>query len=128
MCTLADGDDDGIAEIGLAFVFVELGAESTLRVKDRCAGFKLETRDPVAFIDKKRLGPETVDHSDIPLKGLFDLVLPGRHLVAAFQADQGYVFRPFPFGGQCHVDSHITAADDQHILSDGNIFPHCGIA
>ena len=101
--------------------------ESTFGVEYGGAGLKFDARDPVALVDKKCLGPETVDDLDISLQCLLDFMLPGRHLLAFFQTNQGDFLGTFAFGCQGDIDGDITAANDDDIVADGNIFAHGGI-
>ena len=121
---LADGDDDGIAEKGLAFRLVVSGIEATVFVEDCRAGLEFDARHPLAFVYIKGFGAEAVDDIDVAFQGLFDFVFPGGHLFALFQADQGDVFGPFALGGQGHVDGHVAAADHDDVLAEFDIFAH----
>ncbi len=67
---------------------------------------------------KKLLGPKLLTILISLFQGLFDLIFPGRHLLALLQAEQGHVLGARPLGGQGHVDGHVAAADDDDLLSD----------
>ena len=81
-----------------------------------------------SFIDEKGFGSKTVDDLDFALKGLFDFMLPSRHLFASFQTDQGDFLGPLAFGGQGDIDGHITAPDHEDLFADFNLFTQGGIS
>ena len=124
---LADGDNDGVAEIGLAFRLVVGGVEAPLFVENRRAGLEVDARYTLILVDKKGLGAEAVDDFDLTFQGFFNLVFPGRHLFSRFQTDQGDVLGPFALGGQGHIDGHVAAAHHEDVLAEVDILTHGGI-
>ena len=126
--TLTDGDDDRVGEQRGADALVVLRVEALVLVEDRRAGLELEPRHALALVDEESLGPEAVDDLDVAFQGLLDLMRPGGHLLALLQADQGDVLGAQALGGERHVDGHVAAADDEHVLADFDFLAQGGIA
>ena len=125
---MADRNNDRIAEERLAGIVIIARAETLVLIENGRTGLEFETRNLFVLVDEERLGTETVHDLDVALQGFLDFMLPGRHLLALFQADQGDILGALALGRQGHVDGHVAAADDDHILADLDRLAHGRIA
>ena len=88
-------------------------------IENRGATFEFNPRQLSGLL-QKFVRAETVDDLDALIQCLTDLVLECRHFITFFQTYEGEILWSQADSGQGHVNGHIAASDDDHLLSKGN--------